>query len=81
MNTKDLDLLENAFAAEIDAAVNNSPLYMMQTKATNRAEALVADGMLHKVSKTLDGLCTVAGYSLTDLGRMTYCMSERCKLD
>jgi hypothetical protein len=78
MNTKDLDLLEKAFAAEIDAAVNKSPLYMMQTKATKRADALVADGMLRKVSETLAGRYTVAGYALTELGRLTYCMSERC---
>ena len=78
MDTKSLDLLEKAFAAEIDAAENKSQLYMMQTKATKRADALVADGMMHKVSRTLAGHCTVEGYALTELGRLTYCMSERC---
>jgi hypothetical protein len=78
MDTKDLDLLEKAFAAEIDAAVNKSPLYMMQTKATKRADALVADGLLRKLSGTLGGRYTVEGYALTELGRLTYCMRERC---
>lgn len=73
----DLDLLGKAFAAEIDAALSKSQLYMMQTKATKRADALVADGMLRKVSHTL-GRCTVSGYALTELGRLTYCMSDRC---
>lgn len=78
MNTKDLDLLEKAFDAEIEAAVSKSQLYMMQTKATKRADALVNAGMLRKVSQTLAGNCTVTGYALTELGRLTYCMSERC---
>lgn len=78
MDSKDLGLLEKAFAAEIDAALHKSPLYMMQTKATKRADALVEDGMLRKVSETLAGRYTVAGYALTELGRLTYCMSERC---
>lgn len=78
MDSKDLDLLEKAFAAEIEAALNKNALYMMQTKATERADALVADGMLRHVSETLGGRYTVAGYALTELGRLTYCMSERC---
>jgi hypothetical protein len=78
MDSKELDLLEKAFAAEIDAAVSKSPLYMMQTKATKRADALVVDGMLRKVRETLAGRYTVEGYALTELGRLTYCMSGRC---
>lgn len=78
MDAKSLDLLEKAFDAEIDAALSKSHLYMMQTKATKRADALVAGGMMRKVSKTLAGHCTVEGYALTELGRLTYCMSERC---
>lgn len=80
MNTKDLDLLEKAFSAEIEAALNKSGLYMMQTKATERADALVADGLLRKVSERLHGPwpCTVDGYALTELGRLTYCISDRC---
>lgn len=80
MNSKDLDLLELAFSAEVEAAMNKSPLYMMQTKAKKRADALVADGMLRKVSERMNGPwpCTVEGYGLTELGRLTYCMSERC---
>lgn len=80
MDSKDLDLLEKAFSAEIDAAMNKSQLYMMQTKATKRADALVADGMLRKVSERLDGPwpCIVEGYALTELGRLAYCTSDRC---
>lgn len=78
LHAKDLELLEKAFAAEVEAALTKSPLYMMQTKATKRADSLVADGLLRKVSATLAGRYTVAGYALTELGRLTYCMSERC---
>jgi len=75
MDKQDMALLEKAYAAEVDAALSKSELYMMQTKATNRANRLVADGMLRKVSKTFAGRYTVEGYALTEAGRLAYCMA------
>lgn len=71
MNKKDLALLERAFAAEISAALEGSPR-LMQTKATARADALVADGLLAKCVETWRGI-RIKGYELTHLGRFTYC--------
>lgn len=75
MTKEDMALLEKAYAAEVDAALSKSELYMMQTRATKRADALVADGMLRKVSKTFAGCYTVEGYALTEAGRLAYCMT------
>jgi len=78
MNTRDINLLEKAFEAEIKSAVNKSRLYMIQTKS-KRAESLVASGLLIKVSETLGAGFTVSGYALTDAGRQAYCTSKRCQ--
>ena len=75
MDKDELKLLENAYAAEIEAALSKSGLYMMQTKATKRADALVADGLLRKVRETFAGRYTVEGYALTEAGRLAYCMT------
>lgn len=75
MNKDDMALLEKAYAAEVDAALSKSELYMMQTRATKRADALVDDGLLRKVNKTLAGRYTVEGYALTEAGRLAYCMT------
>jgi hypothetical protein len=75
MRKADLQLLERAFHAEIEAAISKSGFYMMQTKARKRADALVEAGLLRKVSERMHGPwpCTVDGYALTELGRLTYC--------
>lgn len=75
MNKQELALLEKAYAAEVDAALSKSGLYMMQTMATKRADALVADGLLRKVKETLAGRYTVEGYALTDAGRLAFCLT------
>ena len=75
MTKEDMALLEKAYAAEVDAALSNSELYMMQTKATLRADALVEDGLLRKVSKTFAGRYAVEGYALTEAGRLAYCLT------
>ena len=75
MDTKDIEMLEKAFAAEIDSALSKSGLYMMQTKSANRADALLADGLLRKVKVVLAGRYTVEGYALTEAGRLAYCMA------
>lgn len=76
MNKKELALLEKAFSAQIDAALNKSGLYMMQTKA-KLADDLVEQGFLRKVSERLGGPlpCTVSGYALTEAGWLAYCLS------
>jgi len=78
MNNKDLDLLEKAFEAEMDAVMNRSPLQMMQTNSS-RANSLVDKGRLSKARTLLKGGVMVEGYELTELGRLTYCMSSRCE--
>ena len=75
MDSKDMALLEQAYASEIEAALGRNNLYMMQTMETKRADALVTDGLLRKVSETLAGRYTVKGYALTEAGRFAYCMT------
>jgi hypothetical protein len=71
MDKKSLALLEKAFSSEIGAALEGSPR-LMQTKATLRADALVADGMLRKCVESWRGI-EIEGYELTHAGRLTYC--------
>lgn len=78
MNKQSLDLLERAFAAEIDGAMNKH-LGLLQTRS-KAAKKLEEDGMLVAVRETLYSTIpvVVCGYRLTELGRLTYCMSDRC---
>lgn len=73
MNKKDLALLERAFEAEINAAIEGSPR-PMQTRATARASALVADGLLAKCVEVWRGI-KIEGYELTHAGRFAYCLT------
>lgn len=76
MNKKELALLEKAFCAEIDAAMNQG-IHLLQTKA-KLAEKLVNEGYFEKrvLQRNVGGLTmTVTGYELTHLGRLTYCAS------
>lgn len=76
MNKRELALLERAFAAEIDAAGGGALTHLIQPRG-KLAEKLVADGLLRANQVTLAGRFPVAikGYELTELGRMTFCMS------
>jgi len=78
MNKQSLDLLERAFAAEIDGAMNKH-LGLLQTRS-KAAKKLEEDGMLVAVRETLYSTIpvVVCGYRLTELGLRTYCMSDRC---
>ena len=76
MDKRNLALIEKAFEAEIDAALRKSGLYMMQTRAVKRADALVADGLLRKVKEMIAGRLTVEGYTLTEAGRLAYCLTR-----
>jgi hypothetical protein len=65
-----MDMLEKAFAAEIDGR-------MYQTKAA-MAKRLVAKGYLQEDEQRFRdrfGEIVCKGYSLTHLGRLTYCAS------
>ena len=73
MNKKDLDLLERAFNAEINAALAGRP-HPMQTRAKARADALVADGLLAKCVEVCRGI-RIEGYELTHAGRLAYCLT------
>ena len=78
MNKRELDLLERAFSAEIDAAVHGG-LGIIQTRS-KLAERLFNQGYLRKVSRNLGGRfpTTVEGYALTLAGNAAYCFSDRC---
>lgn len=74
--TRELALLEKAFAAEIDAAVSKGGIHLMQTEQTELADKMVADGLLLKAEITLPGgpfPVRVEGYELTHAGRLAYC--------
>ena len=71
MDKKDLALLVSAFEAEVRGAIQKCPR-LMQTKATARADAMVADGLLTKASEMWSGV-RVEGYELTHAGRLLYC--------
>lgn len=72
MDSKRMNLLERAYAAEVNAALGGHPLHMMQTKAA-LAEKMVEEGYLAKCKATVSG-ATFEGYELTHVGRMAYCM-------
>lgn len=78
MNRRELDLLERAFAAEIDAAVGGG-IPVIQTRS-KLAKQLMNDGYLRWCEVALPGFppVVVEGYALTLLGNLTYCTSERC---
>jgi hypothetical protein len=78
MNKRELDLLENVYAKEIDGAINKHP-GIFQTKSKLAAK-LCEEGYLEKTKHILGGRwpVTIEGYRLTLLGNFTYCMSARC---
>lgn len=82
MNKHELDILERAFAAEIEAAVNKTSLPLYQTKS-KLADSLVDRQFLKRATITLPGRfpVEVTGYALTEAGRLTYCFSDRCSGD
>lgn len=73
MNAKRLNLLERAYDAEVNAALNGSGLHILQTKSA-LAKQMAEEGYLQEVKVTFSGV-TVEGYELTHAGRMSFCMS------
>ncbi len=76
MNKRQIVLLEKAFAAEIEHAIEKKGSGLLHKKS-KIADQLVTDGYLQWVSFTLPGRfpVTVSGYALTEFGRITYCFS------
>lgn len=77
MEKKEIALLERAYTAEVEAALSKSGVHVMQTKAKQLADKLVADGLLRAASVRTPGPwpCTVDGYELTEAGRLAYCLT------
>jgi hypothetical protein len=74
MNTKERNLLEKAYEAEINSAMNKNIPHLMQTKSKT-AKKLVDDLLLAEKTIVFKGV-TVKGYELTHAGRLLYCI--RC---
>lgn len=78
MNKREFNLLEKAFAAEIEGALNKTGVYVMQTKSM-LADKLVKEGLLNRSTQVFDAgwhgalQVRVDGYTLTDAGRLLYC--------
>lgn len=79
MNKRELDLLENVLAKEIECALNDG-IGIFQTKS-KLAQKLCDEGYLEKVKHVIGGgwPVTIEGYRLTLLGNFTYCTSARCE--
>lgn len=75
MNKRELQLLEKAFTAEINGALDKVP-HIMQTRS-KLADKLCDEDLLRKVKLTLRNNVTIEGYELTHAGRWTYC--ETCR--
>jgi len=77
MATKqELRLLEKAFAAEIEYALERKEKFclpFMQTKS-KLAEKMVEDGLLQHAEMTVGGI-HFKGYAQTYYGNMLYCMN------
>jgi spermidine synthase len=79
MNKRELNLLERAYNAEIEGALNKTGVYVMQTKS-KLADKLVKEGFLNRIEQVFNAgwhgalQVRVDGYVLTDAGRLFYCM-------
>lgn len=77
LSRREFALLEKAFVAEIDGAMGDG-IGLMQTKS-KLAQKLELGGYILKKKRILQGrgrgLLVIEGYTLTEKGRFTYCMS------
>lgn len=80
MNSRELDLLERVFSAEINGAFGGSGILQIRSKLAHKLES---DGYLKKVEFVIEGRfpVKVSWYVLTLLGNLTYCTSNRCHDD
>lgn len=72
MNKRELDLLERAFSAEIEAAMTGRP-HVIQPRGKLPTK-LADEGYLEAAEVVWSGV-RIKGFQLTSLGRMTYCMT------
>lgn len=74
LTKKEIDILEKAFSAEINSALNKElPIIQTQSKIANE---LCEKGFLKKLSINFNGIL-VSGYYLTMAGNIAYCSSEK----
>jgi hypothetical protein len=77
MKTAEMKLLERAYEAEISSAISGG-LGLIQARG-KVVRGLVEEGYLEPCRESLGhdrfGALVVDGYRLTQLGRLTYCMS------
>lgn len=74
---RELALLEKAFVAEIEYALERKEKFclpFMQTKSKRLAEKMVEDGLLQHAEMTVGGI-NFKGYAQTYYGNMLYCMT------
>lgn len=73
MDKKERNLLEKAYEAEVNAALNKNIPHLMQTKSKT-AKKLVDDLLLAEKEIVFNGV-TIKGYELTNAGRIMYCIN------
>ena len=73
MNKKRLALLEKAFAAEINAAMEKHQIHLIQSNS-KLAETMVEEGYLAHRKIVYRGVA-IEGYELTHFGMLAYCMT------
>lgn len=77
MNKRELDLLEEIYGYEIEAALGTR-ITDVHPSRSNVAKRLEESGYIQLVTRQVAPNCRLTGWVLTELGRMTYCFSERC---
>jgi hypothetical protein len=72
----ELDLLGKVFDAEVQGALTGG-CSLYQTRKLALALKLVGDGLLRECVEVFGGRfpVTIKGFELTELGRLTYCMT------
>ena len=78
MNKRDIDMLGNLFAVEVNAAVTGQPHMRVYQTRSKRIQALKELGLVKETEERVGRgpfAVTVKGWELTTLGHMTYCMS------
>lgn len=73
VSSKELKMLEKAYEAEVNAALNKNIPHLMQTKSKT-AKKLVGDLLLAEKEIVFNGV-TIKGYELTNAGRVMYCIN------
>lgn len=75
MTKKEKDLLERAFAQEVEAALTKG-IRLIQTRS-KLAKKLVDEGLFRENEVTIGGQFPVKikGYELTEAGRLAYCVN------